>query len=137
MPRFEVAAAYVLGALLPILEVLRRRTNFENFESYIDDFIAGGLLLFAAISVSRRRAYGGALLAGAWGVLCGGFYGSFFGQVRATAASDISGLPNTTVVVIKGAILAVSILAFVCSVTRDRDPHRPNDPSSQSQSAAS
>jgi len=120
MQRFEVAAAYVLGALLPILEALRRRTNFENFESYADDFIAGGLLLFAAVSVSRRRAYAGPLLAGAWGVVCGGFYGSFFGQLRATASSDISGLPNAAVVAIKGAIFAVAIAAFVRSVVRAR-----------------
>jgi hypothetical protein len=118
MPRFEVAAAYVLGVLLPVLETLRRRTNFENFESYADDFIAGGLLLFAAISVSRRRVHGGALLAGAWGVVCGGFYGSFFGQLRSTAPSDVSGLPNAAVVVIKAAIFAVGIVAFVLSVVK-------------------
>jgi len=121
MPKFEVAAAYLVGTLLPILEVLRRRTNFENFESYVDDFIGGGLLLFAAISVSRHRAYGRPLLAGAWGVLCGGLYGSFFGQVRATSPSDISGLPNGAVVAIKGAIFAVAIVAFVRSVVSDRD----------------
>lgn len=117
MPRFEVAAAYALGALLPILEVSRRRTNFGNLEGYVDDFIAGGVLLFAAISVSRRRAYGPNLLAGAWGILCGGFYYSFFAQLRATAASDISGLPNGTVVVIKGIIFAIAIVAFVRSIT--------------------
>ena len=123
MPRFEVAGAYVLGALLPILEILRRRTNFSNFESYIDDFIAGGLLLSAAISVSRRRTYGGRLLAGAWGVVCGGFYSSFFAQIRATASSDVSGLPNSAVVVIKGAIFAVGIAAFVRSVMSERNAY--------------
>ena len=116
MRRFEVVAAYVLGALLPVLEVLRRRTNFEQFESYIDDFIAGGLLLFGAWAVSRRRPYGRALLAGAWGVLCGGFYGSFFAQIRAAEPLDVSGLPNTAVVLIKGVIFAVAIVAFVCSI---------------------
>ena len=118
MPRFEIAAAYVLGALLPILEVARRRTNFQNFEAYADDFIAGGLLLFAAVSASRGRAFGRPLLAGAWGVVCGGLYSSFFGQVRAAGPSDISGLPNAAVVAIKGALFAVAIAAFVRSVRR-------------------
>jgi hypothetical protein len=114
--RFEVGAAYALGALLPILEVFRRRTNFENLDAYVDDFIAGGLLLFAAMSVSRHRAYGPYALVGAWGVLCGGCYSSFFAQLRATAALDISGLPNTVVVVIKGMIFATAIVAFVRSI---------------------
>ena len=48
MPRFEVAAAYVVGILLPGLEVLRRRTNFDRPESYVDDFIVGVLLLLAS-----------------------------------------------------------------------------------------
>jgi hypothetical protein len=116
MPRFEVAAAYVLGVLLPILEVFRRRTNFEHLAAYVDDFIAGGLLLFAAVSVSRRRAYGPYVLVGAWGVLCGGFYGSFFAQLDAAAPLDISGLPNTVVVVVKGLIFATAIVAFVRSI---------------------
>ena len=65
MPRFEVAAAYVVGILLPGLEVLRRRTNFDRPESYVDDFIVGALLLLAASSVSRGRAYGRYLLVAA------------------------------------------------------------------------
>ena len=37
--RFEVAAAYGMGIGLPLLEAMRRKTNFENFHSYVDDFI--------------------------------------------------------------------------------------------------
>ena len=116
MPRFEVAAAYVVGILLPGLEVLRRRTNFERPESYVDDFIAGGLLLLAASAVSRGRAYGPYLLVGSWGVLCGGLYSSFFGQLRNPLADDISGLPNLAVVVIKGIFWAVAMAGFVQSI---------------------
>ncbi len=53
--RFQLAAAYVMGVALPVLEVLRRRTNFETISGYVDDFIAGGLLLYAARAVSRRN----------------------------------------------------------------------------------
>ncbi len=116
MPRFEVAAAYVVGILLPGLEVLRRRTNFDRPESYVDDFIVGVLLLLAASSVSRGRAYGPYLLAGSWGVLCGGLYGSFFGQLRSPLPDDISGLPNLVVVAIKGVFWAVAIAGFVRSI---------------------
>lgn len=118
MRRFEVVSAYILGALIPILEVLRRRTNFEQPEWYVDAFIAGGLLLFAAASVSRQRPYGPPLLAGAWGVLCGGLYGSFFAQLRATTPADISGLPNAVSAAFKGVIFVVAAVAFVRSVIR-------------------
>ncbi len=116
MPRFEVAAAYVVGILLPGLEVLRRRTNFERPESYVDDFIVGVLLLLAASSVSRGRVYGPYLLVGSWGVLCGGLYSSFFGQLRSPLPDDISGLPNLVVVAIKGVFWAVAIAGFVRSI---------------------
>jgi hypothetical protein len=118
MQRFEVVSAYILGALIPLLEVLRRRTNFEQPEWYVDAFIAGGLLLFAAASVSRQRPYGPPLLAGAWGVLCGGLYGSFFAQLRATTAADISGLPNAVSAAFKGVIFVIAAAAFVRSVIR-------------------
>jgi hypothetical protein len=67
--RFEVVAAYCLGVALPILEVCRRRTNFSDIPGYIDDFIIGALLLFAARAVVRQRPYGRALLIAALGIL--------------------------------------------------------------------
>ena len=49
---FEVAAAYGIGVAMPLLETLRRRTYFETIARYVDDFIAGGLLLFAAYAIA-------------------------------------------------------------------------------------
>ncbi len=51
--RFEIGAAYAMGVGLPLLEAMRRKTNFEHFHSYVDDFIAGALLLYAAQAVTR------------------------------------------------------------------------------------
>jgi uncharacterized membrane protein YdcZ (DUF606 family) len=114
--RFEVAAAYAMGIGLPLLETLRRKTNFSTIAGYVDDFIAGGLLLLAASSVSRGNPRGPVLLVAAWAVLCGGLYGSFFGQIESSAASDVSGLANTTVVIVKGVLYAISIAGLVLSV---------------------
>ncbi len=116
--RFEVSAAYALGIMLPILEVARRRTDFENVPAYIDDFIIGALLLWAARSASRGRPHGGALLVAAWGILCGGLWGSFFGQLRNPDPNNVSGLPNGVVVSIKGAIYVVALVALFLSVRR-------------------
>ena len=114
--RFELIAAYLMGAGLPVLEVLRRRTNFDTISGYVDDFIAGGLLLYAARSVSRQEPRGPVLLVAAWAVLCGGLYGSFFYQLESSASHDVSGLANVTVVLIKGVLYAVALAGLALSV---------------------
>jgi len=111
--RFEVGAAYAMGIGLPLLEALRRRTHFEHFHSYVDDFIAGALLLYAAHAVTQGKRSGPVLLAVAWAVLCGGLYGSFFWQLFSTEARDVGGLPNVTVVAIKGVLYAIALVALV------------------------
>lgn len=114
--RFEHAAAYAMGIGLPLLEALRRRTNFDTIAGYVDDFIAGAFLLYAARAVSRGRPNGPVLLVAAWAVLCGGLYSSFFGQLGSTAATDVSGLANATVVAVKGALYAVALAGLVLSL---------------------
>ena len=116
--RVEVIAAYALGIALPVLEVCRRRADFSDIPGYIDDFIIGALLLFAARAAANHRPYGAALLAGAWGVLCGGLWSSFFGQLQSTAARDVSGLPHTAVAIVKLVIYVVAIFCFVVSIRR-------------------
>ena len=114
--RFELVAANVMGVALPVLEVLRRRTNFESISSYVDDFIAGALLLYAARAVSRRKPRGPVLLVAAWAVLCGGLYSSFFHQLESSASHDVSGLANGTVVLVKGILYGVALVGLVLSV---------------------
>jgi hypothetical protein len=111
--RFEHAAAYAMGVGLPLLEALRRRTNFETIAGYVDDFIAGALLLYAARAVSRGKPGGPVLLAVAWAVLSGGLYGSFFGQLERIAEVDVGGQPGVVVVAIKGVLYAISLTALV------------------------
>ena len=114
--RFELAAAYAMGVALPALEVLRRRTNFDTISGYVDDFIAGGLLLYAARAVSRQKPRGPVLLVAAWAVLCGGLYGSFFYQLESSASHDVSGLATVTVVLIKGVLYAVALVGLALAV---------------------
>jgi len=122
--RFEIVAAYCVGALLPIAEVLRRRTDVSDLPAYVDDFILGGLLLLAARSASKGRSAGPILVVVAWAVFCGGMYYSFFGQLANAGQDDISGLPNGAVVGIKAGFYVVGLLALVRSVrvaVRERD----------------
>ncbi len=116
--RFEHRAAYVMGVVLPLLEIARRRTNFDPIHSYVDDLIAGALLLLAARSVSRGSPRGPAFLAGAWGVLSGGLYGSFFWQLSRVDEVDVGGSAGLTVVIVKGVLYAISLVALVLSIRR-------------------
>lgn len=118
---FEVLAAYVVGIGLPLAEAARRRTDVSDLPAYVDDFLIGALLLLAARAVDRGRPHARALLAGAWGVLCGALYYSVFGQLANTEANDISGLPNGVVVGIKLVLYAVAIVALVLTVRRGDD----------------
>lgn len=113
-----MVAAFCLGLALPVLEVCRRRTNFSDVPGYIDDFIVGALLLFAAWSSVRDRTYSGRLMVAAWGILCGGLWSSFFGQLYSPARNDISGLPNVTVVCVKLVVYSVAIVALVLCIRR-------------------
>jgi hypothetical protein len=118
MKNLEVRLAYVLGVALPLLETLRRRTNFSPIAMYVDDYIAGILLVTAARAVARGKTWGPAFLAGAWGILVGGLYGSFFSQVQNPETHDISGLSNWIVVAIKGVIFALAIVCFVLAIRK-------------------
>lgn len=118
MKDFEHMASYAMGVALPVLEVARRRAHFAPISRYVDDFLIGALLLYAASLVSRGHPYGPASLVAAWGVLCGGLYYSFFGQLESTAATDVSGLANSTVIAIKGMIYGIALYALYRSVHR-------------------
>jgi hypothetical protein len=116
--RFDHAAAYAMGVGLPLLETLRRRTNFETISGYVDDYIAGALLLYAARAVSKGRPGGSVLLAVGWAVLSGGLYGSFFGQLESGGPQDVGGLPKLTVVAIKGVLYAIALTGLYLSTRR-------------------
>jgi hypothetical protein len=118
--RFEVAAAWAMGIALPLLETIRRGANFSNIPGYVDDYLVGAFLLYAARAVTRRESGGPVLLVAAWAILCGGFYSSFFGQIRFAATPDVSGYPNALVIAVKGCLYAVAIAALVRAIRAAR-----------------
>ena len=54
MPRLEVVAAYVLGVMLPLLEVLRRRTNFVKRHAQ-QGILLAMLISTLALSIAAER----------------------------------------------------------------------------------
>lgn len=120
--RFEVAVAWAMGIALPALETIRRGTNFDDIPGYVDDYLIGAFLLYAARAVTRRQPNGPVLLVTAWAILCGGFYSSFFGQIRFAAVPDVSGYSNALVIAIKGCLYAVAITALVKAIRAAQRP---------------
>ena len=74
------------------------------------------MLLWAANADRRGQQNAPLWLAGAWGVLAGGLYGSFFGQLEDWRAVDIGGQSGLVVVAIKGVLYAIAIAGLVCSL---------------------
>jgi len=61
-----------------------------------------------------QKPSGRVLLVAAWAALCGGLYGSFFGQLQ--RSSDVSGFSNGLVVLMKGALYLVAIGSLIMAV---------------------
>jgi hypothetical protein len=117
-----VRNAIVFGALLPVVETIRRWGQLDELRYWpfwIDDLLLGALLLYAAWRVSENRAKGGRFLVAAWGVTCGMAYPSFFNQLMSLDRPDPAPIPSAWVAAIKGVGFALAIVALVGSFRQD------------------
>jgi hypothetical protein len=107
--RISRAAALTVGIVLPIIETWRRWHMLADWPSWIDDYIAAGLLLYAwqagRDELSRSHPY----LMAAWGYTVGIAYMSFFGQLKNATGADPSGMPLIVVFGFKGLGLGIAI----------------------------
>jgi len=97
--RFEVAAALVGEALLPILETLRRDLDHwvVNFTTMFEDYLAGVLLLAGGLASTRSKPYGALLLLTAWAYVTG-LMGSSFGDQLESTIRGVELEPHSSVV---------------------------------------
>jgi hypothetical protein len=118
--RFEVIAAFVIGALLPILETLRRGIGHwaVNFTTMFEDYLAGGLLLVAAWLTLSRRSYGPTLLLVAWAYTTGMMGSSFWYQLEATLRGTATEPNDMTVLLFKLALWSTCVAGLVLSFGR-------------------
>jgi hypothetical protein len=124
--RFSRTLAVVLGLLAPLGETIRRWSTWREYPpAIIDDYLMGALLLWGAWSARQGVPNSRARLATAWGFTCGLGYYSFFEQVRRNAVGDVDPafVPSMWVAVIKGAGLALAVVALVATL-RSREVQR-------------
>ena len=97
--RYEVAAAFTIGMLLPVLETVRR--GFGHWAiattTMLEDYLAGALLLLTGFAAARRVAFAKPLLLADCAGVSTMMTLSFIGQIEAAARAPALE-PNITVV---------------------------------------
>lgn len=115
--RFEIIAAFVIGALLPVLETARRGISHwaVNFTTMFEDYVGGALLLLGGWAAYRSKSWGVVFLLLAWASVCGLMTSSFLAQLEATLRQTATEPNNLIVVVVKFLLWSVSMTSLVLS----------------------
>ena len=123
---FSRAVAILGGIVLPLIETYRRWHQLGNWRmapAWLDDWLIGGFLLYAAWRTREGAPPGGRqILVAAWGFACGMGLSSFIAQLANLEQADSSGASSALVAAIKGLMLGLGISAL-SSVLRS-DPER-------------
>ncbi len=115
--RFEVTAAFAIGALLPVLETCRRGIGYwgVEFTTMFEDYVAGALLLVGGWASYRARPWSGTFLVLAWGYVAGLMGSSFWSQLEETLRGTASEPENLSVVAAKSLLWGISVVSLILS----------------------
>ena len=118
--RFEVAAAFVVGVLLPIMETARRGISHwaVEFTTMFEDYVAGALLLIGGWAAYRERPWGPVFLVLAWGYFTGLMSSSFWWQLEDTFRQTASEPNNMLVLVVKLLLWSTCVVSLVLALRR-------------------
>jgi hypothetical protein len=110
-------ALAVLHALsLMIGEAYRSWGVARPVAFWMDDMLAGALLIAGAIAVGRPTPARRALFTGGWGVCAGMLYSSFFGKVFEPASANAGNFDLGLLTALIGLAFATAVVGFVWSV---------------------
>ncbi len=118
--RFEIIAAFVIGALLPVLETMRRGISHWtiNFTTMFEDYAGGALLLIGGWAAYRAKRWGAVFLVLAWASVFGLMSSSFSAQLEETLRQTASEPNNLVVVAVKFLLWIVCVVSLVLSFRR-------------------
>lgn len=121
--RISRAAALITAVVLPCIETWRRWHMMGEWPSWLDDYIAAALLLYAWQAGRQQAGRSRPYLMAAWAYTFGMAYASFFGQLRDTTGADPSGMASAVVVGFKGFGLFVSAACLALSWRGEAAPY--------------
>lgn len=107
----------IMGALaLMVGEAYRSWGVGRPVAFWMDDMLAGGLLIVSAIMVGVPTVARRAFFTGAWGICVGMLYGSFFGKLFAPQDSDPGNFDLGLLTGLIGLAFAVAVAGMVASI---------------------
>ena len=107
----------VVGALALMLgEAYRSWGMGRPVAFWMDDMLAGGLLIASAILVAIPTVARRAFFTGSWGIAVGMLYGSFFGKVFAPQDANPGNFDLGVLTALIGLSFVVAVCAFVASI---------------------
>ena len=121
---FSRRLAVIFGVLAPFGETIRRWDTWREWPpNFLDDYLMGALLLYAAFVSYREPRRGQRYLAAAWGFAIGLGYASFFGHLQelmtdGLGAPDPAPIPHLWLTIIIGTGWLLSILALATTLKR-------------------
>ena len=115
--RFEIIAAFAIGALLPVLETARRGIGHWaiNFTTMFEDYLGGALLLIGAWAAYKAKWWGALFLSLAWASISGLMTSSFIAQLEETLRQTADEPHNLVVVLVKFILWTIAIISLVLS----------------------
>lgn len=115
--RFEVIAAFVVGALLPVLETARRGITHwtVDFTTMFEDYLGGALLLIGAWAAYRAKSWSPTFLVLAWASISGAMTISFVSQLEDTIRQTVTEPNNAVVVGVKFLLWVTCLTALALS----------------------
>jgi hypothetical protein len=118
--RFEVIAAFIIGALLPVLETCRRGFSHwaVDFTTMFEDYLGGALLLIGAWAAYRGRTWGATFLLLAWASFSGLMTSSFVSQLEDTIRQTATEPHNSVILLVKFLLWSVAVTSVVLSFRR-------------------
>jgi hypothetical protein len=108
--------AVALGILLPLGETVRRWGTGGPWWAWVDDYLAGGFLLYGAWRATRNARIGQRFLSAAWAFAAAMGYVSFFSHLEHLYEPDRGRIPQGLLTLIIGVGWVVVILALVGSL---------------------
>jgi hypothetical protein len=110
-----------MGFFLLIAETVGRINqilDYKEFFSWLDDYMLGAILLWAAYLVFKNTKNSIAYLIASWGIAAGALFLSFLGQFKyyQTASGDPGIFSTTFVAVAKGLILIYILVGLSKSI---------------------